>query len=106
MSTFKNTVNAGVGTTPVSVYTASGNAVIIGLDLANTNSVGSSITVNVTITKGATTIYYVKNAPLPPGSTLQVIAGQKIILTNGDILKISASVDTSVDVLVSILEGV
>ena len=106
MSTFKNTITQSIGLTPTTVYTSVGNAIMIGLDIANSNSGASACTVDVTITKGGTTIYYLKAAPLPAGSTLQVIGGQKVVLMNGDILKVTASAATSADVTCSILEGV
>ena len=106
MSTFKNTITQNVGTSATTVYTAVGNAIIIGLDVANTSAVGAAITIDVTITKGATTIYYIKGAPIPAGSTLQVIAGQKLVLANSDVLKLVASAASSADATVSLLEGV
>jgi len=106
MSTFKNTVTQSVGTSPVTVYTSVGNSIIIGLDIANTNSSSAAVTIDVTITHSATTIYYLKGAPLPPGATLQVISGQKLVLTNGDALKVTCNTASSADVFVSLLEGV
>jgi hypothetical protein len=48
----------------------------------------------------------VKQAPVPVGGSLQVIAGQKIVLSNTDALKVVSSVASSIDVVGAILEDV
>jgi hypothetical protein len=88
------------------VYTApSGkNSICIELDVCNTTNGG--VTVDAYITSSAANYYIVKGAPVPVGGSLQVIAGQKIVLTNGDALKIVSSTASSLDIISSILEDV
>jgi ribosomal protein L6P/L9E len=47
----------------------------------------------------------VKNAPVPSGSALKVVAGQKIVLNGDDKVQVYATAAT-VDVVASILEDV
>ena len=55
--------------------------------------------------------YIVKNAPVPAGGSLMVIAGQKIVLEErsggtGDAIRITSSAASSLDVVSAILEDV
>ena len=105
-NTFKNALARNVGTSAVTVYTApaSKNSIAIELDLCNTTS--SGVTADVFITSGGNNFYLIKSAPVPVGGSLQVIAGQKIVLSNGDALKVVSSVASSIDVVGAILEDV
>ena len=55
--------------------------------------------------------YLVKNAPVPAGGSLMVVAGQKIVLEErsggtGDAIRITSSAASSLDVISAILEDV
>ena len=50
--------------------------------------------------------YIVRDAPIPIGGALKVIAGQKLVLEAQDSLIVTASTATSVDAIASILEDV
>jgi hypothetical protein len=105
-NTFKNALAKDVGTTAVSVYTApsSKKSIAIELDVCNTTS--SGVTVDAYITSGGVNYYIVKTTPVPVGGSLQIIAGQKIVLSNGDILKVVSNTAASIDVVAAILEDV
>jgi hypothetical protein len=105
-NTFKNALSRNVGTSAVTVYSApsSKNSICIELDVCNTTNGG--VTCDAYITSGGNDFYIVKNAPVPVGGTLQVIAGQKIVLTNTDALKVVSSTASSLDCIASILEDV
>lgn len=105
-NTFKNALARNVGTSASTVYTApSGkNSICIELDLCNTTN--SGVSVSVFIASGGNDYYLLKNAPVPTGGTLQAIAGQKVVLSNGDVLKVVSSNASSVDVIGAILEDV
>ena len=105
-NTFKNSLARNVGTSAVTVYTAPStkNSICIELDVCNTTNAG--VTCNAYITSGGNDYYIVKNAPVPVGGSLQVIAGQKIVLTNLDALKVVSSTASSLDIIASILEDV
>ena len=51
-------------------------------------------------------IYIVRDAPIPIGGALKVIAGQKLVLEAADKLYCTASSANSIDALASILEDV
>jgi hypothetical protein len=107
-NTFKNALARNIGTSAVSIYTAPSakNSICIELDVCNTTA--SGVTCDVYITKNTDSLnyYLIKSTPVPVGGSLQVIAGQKIVLTNGDILKVVSSVASSLDVVGAILEDV
>ena len=55
---------------------------------------------------GSSDIHLIKNVPIPAGSTLKVISGQKIVAEQNDVVKVYASNASSVDAVLSILEDV
>lgn len=106
-STFKNSITAGIGTSETSVYTvpSATTATIIGLTVANTT--GSDVTCDVVVadTSSSTNVYVVKAANVPTGGALVPIGGdQKVVLEETDVLKVTSSNASSLDVTVSILE--
>jgi hypothetical protein len=102
-NTFKSYVLQGIGITPTTVYTGVGQATVIGLSVANTTA--SAITVDVTLTKGATTVYLIKSCPVPVGSSAVVVGGdQKVVCEVGNTIKVTSSAAASVDVVISMLE--
>ena len=109
-NTFKNALSRNVGTSAVAVYSAptspAAKSICIELDVCNTSS--SSVTCDAYITSGGLDYYIVKGAPVPVGGSLQIIAGQKIVLNgaNSDSLKIVSSAAASLDCIASILEDV
>ena len=48
--------------------------------------------------------YLLRNAPVPAGSSLEVISGSKIIMQANDILRVRAGTATALDVTVSYLD--
>lgn len=101
-NTFKNYASASV-TTQTTVYTAPSatQSTIIGMTVANTANATANISVQVTM--GATTVFVVKNAPIPVGGALVPIGGdQKVVLEAADAIKVTS--DQTVDVLLSVLE--
>mgnify|MGYP001030161483 FL=1 len=109
---FKNAFATSVSTnsaSPTDVYTANNgsavNSILIELDIANTGTSAVSVTVLVYDSSASTTYHIVKNAPVPVGSALKVVSGQKIVLNGDDKIQIYAS-SADVDVVASILEDV
>jgi hypothetical protein len=96
---FNKYTSLAVGTSPVTVHTvATGQeAVVIGLNLANTTA--SQITVDVQVA-GA---YLVKGAPIPAGSALSALDG-KMIMEAADTCVVTSNTAASVDVILSVLE--
>jgi hypothetical protein len=101
-NTFLRAVNANIGATAEPILTATAKTVVIGLTLANVT--GSSITASVQLTTTGEDPYIVKNIPIPSGSSVEIMAGNKIVMNSGDILKVSGSVATSVDATMSYME--
>jgi hypothetical protein len=57
------------------------------------------------MTKGATTVYIIKDAPLPVGGSLILFGGdQKLVLQTTDKISIISNTAASVDVVLSFLE--
>jgi hypothetical protein len=51
-----------------------------------------------------TDVFLLKDAPLPEGSTLEILSGNKLALQTTDILKIDASIADKVSVALTIME--
>lgn len=101
-NTFKSYLTAGV-TTQTTVHTAPVNTqtAVIGLSISNISTGAASI--SATLTRGATVVYVIKDAPVPAGDSLILYGGdQKLVMQAGDLLKVTSSV--TVDVIVSVLE--
>lgn len=102
-SAFKNAVMPVSGTTPTVIYTATTSTTVIGLSIANI--ITSPITVSVTVTKGGSVGYVVKDAPIPVGSSLVLFGGdQKLVLESTNYFSVTASTAVSISTIVSVLE--
>jgi hypothetical protein len=67
------------------------------MSVANTTT--STVTVDVYITSSAVDYYIVKGMSLPTGMGYVFFGGdQKIVMKNGDVLKVKSSAATSLDV--------
>lgn len=106
-STFLRKVSNNIGNvaTAVGSYTVSANtgAVVIGLTVANTSNV--EVLANVSIYNGITDYYLVNRAPIPAEGSLVLIGGeQKAVLQANDSIRVSSTVNNSVDVIMTLLE--
>ena len=105
-NTFKLETKKNIGLLASAVYTCPGgtDTTIIGMNLANITS--SAITADVTLlNNGGDSCYLVKDAPIPIGSSLVAVGGdQKVVMNAADVIKVSSSATTSIDVALSILE--
>ena len=100
----RNTSNA-VGTSAVTLRTANSDDALFGITVANVLT--SQITVEVYITSGGNDIHIVKDAPIPAGSSLQVLdGGAKIVMVSGDALKVKSNTASSADVWVSVVDTI
>lgn len=105
-NTFKSVGASAVGTTLTTLYTAPAltTSTVIGLSLANVHATDLAV-IEVSLTKGATTYYLIKNAPVSAGGTLIVVGGdQKVVVEAGNIIKVRSSVAASIDAVASVLE--
>jgi len=104
-NTFRLKTKNNIGVSTVGIYTvpSSTTTTIIGLTLANTS--GGGINVGVGITRsGSDNVSIIKNVPIPQGSTLEVMQGNKIIMETTDTLTIVSDTNNSLDASASILE--
>ena len=109
-NTFKLKTKANVDASLATVYTvpSSTTTVIIGLTIANVK--GASITADAQIVtasssgENADDVYVVKAVPLPAGSSIEIMAGNKIILETGDGVKGGGSTTNCLDAILSIME--
>lgn len=101
-NTFKSYLSPNItASTTVHTGPASTQTTVIGLSIANASV--SLATISVTLTRGATVVYIVKNAQIPVGDSLILFGGdQKLVSQAGDLLKVQS--DNAVDVVVSVLE--
>ena len=104
-NTFKLATKASVGVTTVGIYTApvATTATIIGITLANVSGSGINVTVGIARTL-ADDVSILKNVPIPQGSSLEFMAGNKVILEPQDEVNVKSDVVSSLDVSLSILE--
>ena len=124
-NTFKAYTKSSVGTSATTAYevglggASTKTAIVIGISLSNIAS--TPINVSVQIDRPANLgsnaspvddVYLAKNIPIPSGSTLEIMAGQKLILeyhiTNnvnaGDKIVVTSDTASSLDVIVNALE--
>ena len=111
-NTFKLSSKAGVTSADV-IYTVatSTTTIILGLILGNTTT--SQVTATVTLTSNTSnrtnannedndTVELITNAPIPAGSSLELLAGNKVVLEATDSISVSATGAT--DVALSYME--
>ncbi len=109
-NTFKlknNAVMPSSAGTPDTLYTvpSSTTTVVIGLTLANVHT--AQVTVSVTVVDSSNsneTSHVIKDAPIPVGSSIEIMSGNKIILEASDIIKVDCSVADKVSATLSIME--
>ena len=112
-NTFKIKTNDAMPTsagTPLTLYTVPGSttAIVLGLMLCNVHT--SQVTVDVHIgsdtsdTETNSNVHAIKDAPIPVGSTLEVMSGNKVVLQATDVLKIDCDVAAKIDATLSIME--
>ena len=96
--------------TPLTLYTgkSSTTTVLIGLMLCNVHT--SQVTVDIVLesntsdTESNETVKLADNVPIPAGSSLELLAGNKVIMQATDVLKIDCSVTAKIDATLSIME--
>jgi hypothetical protein len=111
-NTFKTVTKAGVTSEDV-IYTvaSSTTTVVLGLMLGNTTT--GQITATVTLNSDTSAragandeanqaVELLTNAPIPAGSSLEMLSGNKVVLETTDEIKVTATGAT--DVALSIME--
>ena len=97
--------NAGTGSASTNVVTAGGSATLVLLSCLVSNKTATSAQVDVfLVTNTGDDVFLIKNAPVPAGSSLEIISGSKVIMEANDILRVRAGTASALDVTVSYLE--
>ena len=110
-------VNTSTGASASAVYTVPAGAgssalesIIIGITLANTTTAGITASVFLDNNSGSNDVHIVKNATIPAGSSLEVMAGNKLVVQNsgsaGDVIRVSEGTASACDATISVLEDV
>ena len=112
-NTFKIKTNDAMPTsagTPLTLYTVPGSTttIVLGLMLCNIDTsqrlVDVHIESNTSDNESNSNVHAIKDAPIPAGSTLEVMAGNKVVLQATDVLKIDCDVAAKIDATLSIME--
>ena len=112
-NTFKVKTNANMPAsagTPLTLYTCPGSITTIVLGLLLCNNDTSQRTVDVKIesdtndTETNETVFVTKDTPIPATSSLELLAGNKVVLQATDVLKIDSDVAGKIDATLSIME--
>ena len=101
--------------TAYKMYTVAGSTTTVVLGLILTNIHTAAVTVEVelvsdTANRGGAnnvtngTSFLVKDAPIPVGSSLELLTGGKVILETGDLLRVDCSVADKISGTLSIME--
>ena len=104
-NTFKLKTKANVGITTKNVYVvpSATTTVVIGITLANTS--GSGCLVGIGITRPSTDdVKLLKNAPIPQGSSLEFMSGNKVVLETADTITVDSDTNNSIDASLTIME--
>ena len=104
IDTKSNVVTDAVSSTNTNVLTAGGSATLVLLSILVSNKAGTSADIDVFLVTTGDDIYLIRNAPVPSGSSLELISGSKVIMESNDILRVRCATASAVDVSVSYLE--
>ena len=97
--------NAGTSNSGTNVVAAGGSATLVILSILISNKTAASAQVDVFMNKNSgDDVFLIKNAPVPAGSSLEIISGSKIIMESSDVLRVNAGTASALDVSVSYLE--
>ena len=99
----KTKANVGISTQNVYVVPSATTTVVIGITLANTS--GTGCLVGIGITRPSTDdVKLLKNAPIPQGSSLEFMSGNKVVLETADTITIDSDSNNSIDASLTIME--
>jgi len=91
--------------TPMTIYTvpSATTAIVLGMTLSNIS--GSTVYATVLIENAdGDNINFLKNIPIPTGSAVEVMAGNKVVLNATDVLKVQSDAANSIDTALSVME--
>jgi len=102
---FRRYTSNDVGTSAATLFTSDSYDTVVGISVSNVT--GSSVIASVYINDGSNDIYLIKDAPIPAGSSLQVLdGGAKFVVQANDALKVVSDTASSLDVWVSTVDAI
>jgi len=102
---FRRYTQNNVGTSAATLFTSDSYDTVVGISVANITT--SSVIASVYINDGSNDIYLIKDAPIPAGSSLQVLdGGAKFVVQANDALKVVSDTASSLDVWVSTVDAI
>ena len=105
IDTKSSVVTDAVSSTNTNVVTAGGSATLVLLSCLVSNKTASSAQVDVfLVTNTGDDVFLLRNAPIPAGSSLELISGSKVIMESSDVLRVRTDTASAIDVAVSYLE--
>tara|TARA_B100001939_G_C16945321_1_gene620043 strand:+ start:4558 stop:4899 length:342 start_codon:yes stop_codon:yes gene_type:complete len=105
INTKSSLVTDAVTSANTNILTAGGSATLVILSVLVSNKSASAADVDVyLVTDTGDDVYIIRNAPVPSGSSLELISGSKIILESSDVLRARSDTATTLDISVSYLE--
>ena len=105
VDTKSSLVTGAVSDSTTDVLTAGASATLIVLSAMVSNKSGASANVDVyLVTNTGDDVYLIRNAPVPAGSSLELISGNKVIMESSDVLRARSDTATALDIAVSYLE--
>ena len=104
-NTFKLKTKASVGITTENIYVVptSTTTVVIGITIANVTGAGCLVGVGIT-RPSADDVKVLKNVPIPQGSSLEIMQGNKIVVQSADTVTAKSDVNNTLDVALTIME--
>jgi hypothetical protein len=107
-NTFKNAALTDVTTDSAydTLYTAPGatTSIILGLSIANKTANSIPVSVRFNDNSASTDYQLLNEISIPGNTTLETLAGQKYVLETSDALKVKAGTDSSIDVILGLME--
>ncbi len=102
---FRRYTSNDIGISAATLFTADSYDTVVGISVANVTA--SAVVASVYINDGSNDIYLVKDAPIPAGSSLQVLdGGAKFVVQASDVLKVISDTASSLDVWVSTVDAI
>ena len=105
-NTFKLKSKNNIGVSTVGIYTVPGatTTVIIGVTCTNVSGQGINVGIGISRATNGDDINILKNVPIPQGSALEIMQGNKIVVEAVDIVTALSDVNNSLDVALTIME--
>lgn len=105
MDTKASLVTDAVSLASTNVLSTGPVSTLIVLSIIVSNKTGSSANVDLyLVTTVGDDVYLIRNAPIPAGSSLELVSGNKIILESNDILRARSDTASALDFSISYLE--